>query len=114
MLLINIHQLDIILRDTIRLAGLKHQVDNIRRILGLKRENVLVLRRAENLGQAVQVDAQRDVAVAAEGREALGSEKHGDEGDVGVVHGLEGDAGVIAVEVAVLNEIFDGVDDLGW
>ena len=31
---------------------------------------------------------------------------------MGVVHGLEGDAGVIAVEVAVLDEIFDGVDDL--
>jgi hypothetical protein len=31
---------------------------------------------------------------------------------VGVVHGLEGDSGVIAVEVAVLHEIFDGVDDL--
>jgi hypothetical protein len=31
---------------------------------------------------------------------------------VGVVHGLEGDAGVIAVEVTVLDEIFDGFDDL--
>lgn len=31
---------------------------------------------------------------------------------MGVVHGLEGDAGVIAVEVAVLDEILDGVDDL--
>ena len=29
-----------------------------------------------------------------------------------VVHSLEGDAGVIAVEVAVLYEVFDGVDDL--
>lgn len=29
-----------------------------------------------------------------------------------VVHGLEGDAGVIAVEVAVLNEVLDGIDDL--
>jgi hypothetical protein len=31
---------------------------------------------------------------------------------VRVVHGLEGDTGVIAVEVAVLNEVLDGVDDL--
>jgi hypothetical protein len=31
---------------------------------------------------------------------------------VGVVHGLESDAGVIAVEVAVLDEVLDGVDDL--
>lgn len=29
-----------------------------------------------------------------------------------VVHGLQGDSGVIAVEVAVLDEVFDGVDDL--
>lgn len=31
---------------------------------------------------------------------------------MGIVHGLEGNAGVIAVEVAVLYEVFDGVDDL--
>jgi hypothetical protein len=29
-----------------------------------------------------------------------------------VVHGLEGNARVIAVEVAVLYEVLDGVDDL--
>ena len=31
---------------------------------------------------------------------------------MGVVHGLESDTGVITIEVAVLNEIFDGIDDL--
>jgi hypothetical protein len=31
---------------------------------------------------------------------------------VGVVHGLERDTGVIAIEVAVLHEVLDGVDDL--
>jgi hypothetical protein len=31
---------------------------------------------------------------------------------VGVVHGLEGDTGVIAVEIAVLHEVLDGIDDL--
>jgi hypothetical protein len=31
---------------------------------------------------------------------------------VRVVHGLEGDSGVIAVEVAVLDKVLDGVDDL--
>jgi hypothetical protein len=29
-----------------------------------------------------------------------------------VIHSLESDTGVIAVEVAVLDEILDGVDDL--
>ena len=31
---------------------------------------------------------------------------------MGVVHGLEGNTGVIAVEVAVLHEVLDGIDDL--
>jgi hypothetical protein len=31
---------------------------------------------------------------------------------VRVIHGLEGDTGVIAVEVAVLDKVLDGVDDL--
>jgi hypothetical protein len=31
---------------------------------------------------------------------------------VRVVHGLQGDAGVIAVKVAVLDEILDGIDNL--
>ena len=31
---------------------------------------------------------------------------------MGVIHGLEGDAGVIAVKVAVLDEVLDGIDDL--
>jgi hypothetical protein len=31
---------------------------------------------------------------------------------MGVVHGLEGDTGVITVEIAVLDEVFDGIDDL--
>ena len=31
---------------------------------------------------------------------------------MGVVHGLQGNARVIAIEVAVLDEIFDCIDDL--
>jgi hypothetical protein len=31
---------------------------------------------------------------------------------VGVVHSLQRDAGVIAVEVAVLDEVLDGIDNL--
>ena len=32
---------------------------------------------------------------------------------MGVVHGLEGNTGIIAVEIAVLHEVLDGIDDLG-
>ena len=31
---------------------------------------------------------------------------------MGVVHSLEGDTGVIAIEVAVLDKVFDSIDDL--
>ena len=31
---------------------------------------------------------------------------------MGIVHGLEGNAGVIAVEVAILDQVFDGINDL--
>jgi len=111
-LLVNVHELDVIFAQPVALRALKHQVDDVRRILGLEGEDVVVLCAAQDLGERGEVDAEREVAIAAEGREGLRLEHHGDESDVGVVHGLERDAGVIAVEVAVLDEIFDGVDNL--
>ena len=109
MLLIDIHKLDIILAQPIRLAALVDQVDHIGRILGLEGEDVLVLRGAEHLGERGQVDAQGDVAVAAKWGEGFGFQHHGDESNVRIVHGLQGDSGVVAVEVAVLDEVFDCV-----
>jgi hypothetical protein len=67
MLLIDIHQLDIVLAQPIRLLALKHQIHHVGRILGLEREDIVVLRGAQHLGQRAQVDAQRQVAVAAVG-----------------------------------------------
>lgn len=112
MLLIDVHKLDIIFAQSITFAALEHQIHNIRRIFRLQRQYVLILRASQHLHERSEIDAQRDVTVAAEGREGFGFEHHRDEGDVGVVHGLEGDARVIAVEVAVLYEVLDGVDDL--
>lgn len=112
MFLVNVHELDVVFAQPVALRALEHQVDNIRRILGLEGEDVIVLCAAQDLGERSEVDTERKVAIAAEGREGLGLEHHGNESDVGVVHGLERDTGVIAVEVAVLDEILDGVDDL--
>lgn len=112
MLLVNIHQLDIVLAYPIRLRALEHQIHRIRLVLRLERQNVLVLSSPQNLGQRDQVDSERNVAVAAVGGETLRAEHHGHQSHVGVVHSLEGDSGVITVEVAVLHEIFDGVGDL--
>ena len=112
MLLVNVHELDVVLANPVALSALEDQVDDVRRILRLKGEDVLVLCATKDFCEGGEVDAESKVAVAAEGREGFGLEHHGDQGDVGVVHGLEGNAGVIAVEVAVLDEVLDGVDDL--
>ena len=112
MLLVNVHELDLIFTDPVRCVVLERQRDDIGRVLSLQRKNVLALSRAQHLCKRAQVDAECDVAVAAKRRECFGPQQHRDESDVGVVHGLEGDARVIAVEVAVLYEVFDGVDNL--
>lgn len=111
-LLVNVHELDVVFTQSVALRALEHQVDDVRRILGLEGQDVIVLCAAQDLCEGGEVDTERKVAIAAEGREGLGLEHHGDESDVGVVHGLERDTGVIAVEVAVLDEVFDSVDDL--
>lgn len=111
-LLVNVHKLDIILAQTVGLSALEHQVNGIGGVLRLEGENIFILGGTQNLGQGAKVDAESDVAVAAVWGEALCAEKHGDQGNMGVVHGLEGDTRVITVEVAVLNQVLDGVDDL--
>lgn len=112
MLLINVHQLDVVLADPVILCALKDKVDDIRRILGLESQDVLVLSGAQNLLQGGEVDSESDVAVASVGREGFGLEHHRHECDVRVVHGLEGETGVIAVKVAVLDQVLDGIDNL--
>lgn len=112
--LVDVHQLDVVLADPVALGALKGEVDNIWRILGLHGQNVLALRTFQDLGEGGEIDSEGNVSIAAEGRKGLGLEHHRHERDVRVVHGLERDAGVIAVEVAVLHEIFDGIDDLRW
>ena len=112
MLLIDVHQLDVILADSVRIAALKDEVDDIGRIFSFQCKDVFILGCSQNFGQRVEIDAKGNVAVASEGREHLCFEHHRHKGDMGVVHGLEGDAGVIAVKIAVLDEIFDGIDDL--
>ena len=112
MLLVNVHELDIVLAQPVALSALEDQVDNIGRVLGLEGEDVFVLCAAQDFCKGSEVNAEDEVAIATEGREGFGLEHHGDQGDVGVVHGLKRNAGVIAVEVAVLHEILDGIDDL--
>jgi len=111
-LLINIHELDIIFADSVRVGRFEDQVDDVGGVLSLHREHIVILCSAEHLRERAEVDAEGDVSVATERVEGLGSEEHGDQGNVGVVHSLQRNAGVIAVEVAVLHQIFDGIDYL--
>lgn len=112
MLLVDVHELDIILADPVHIFALEGQVDDIGGILRLQRQDVFRLARAEDLGQGSEIDAEGDVAVAAVRAESVSAQQHGHEGNVGVVHGLQGETRVIAVEVAVLDEILDSIDDL--
>lgn len=111
-LLVDVHELEVILGEAVGVGVLKDQVQAVGRVLGLEGHDVVVLGGAEHLGQGGQVDTQRDVAVAPVGREAVGLEHHGHKRDVRVVHGLQRDSRVIAVEVAVLDQVLDGVDHL--
>lgn len=112
MLLINVHKLQIVLAQSIVCAALEDQVQHIGGVLSLESKDIVILGGTKNLGEGCEVDTEGDVAIASIRGETLGLEHHGDEGDVGVVHGLESDTGVIAVKVAVLDEIFDGIDHL--
>lgn len=88
MLLVNVHELDIILAQAVALAGFEHQVYHIRRILRLQRQDIFVLCTSEDLHQGAQIDSKSNVAVAAKRGEGLGFEHHRDERDMGIVHGL--------------------------
>lgn len=112
MLLVNVHQLDVVLADSIALGALENEVDNIGRIFSLESKDVLVLGGTKDLLQRDEVDAECDVAIASEGREGVGLEQHGNEGDVAVVHGLETHAGIVTFEVAILDKVLDGFDNL--
>lgn len=111
-LLVNVHELQVILADTVVLAALKDEVEHIRRVLSLERQDIFVLGSAQHLGQRCQVDTQGNVAVASVGGEAFSLEHHGHERNVRVVHGLQSNARVIAVEVTVLDQVLDGIDNL--
>ena len=67
MLLIDIHEFDVVFAQPVALAAFEDQIDNIRSILCLQGQNVLVLRTAKHLHERAQVDSEGDVTVAAEG-----------------------------------------------
>lgn len=112
MLLVDVHKLEVIFADAVVIDALEEQVERVWGILSLEGQDIVALGGAQNLCQRHQVDAESNVAVASVGAEGVSLEHHGDEGDMGVVHGLQRNARVIAVEVAVLHQVFDGIHHL--
>ena len=111
-LLVNVHELEVVFGDPLGFDVLELQVEHIGRVLGLEGEDIFVSCRPQHLCERGQVETERDVAVATIGRKAAGPENHGYKRDMAVIHRLQRDSTVIAVEVAVLYEILDRIDDL--
>ena len=72
MLLIDIHELDIVFTKPITLAALEDQVDYVGSVFRLQCQDVLILRASQHLHQRAKVDPQCDISITAEGREGLG------------------------------------------
>lgn len=112
MFLVDVHELQIVLADAVVVCRLEQQVENVGSVLSFKSHNVLILGGAKDLGQGRQVDTEGNVAITSVWYKTFCLEKHGHKGNVGVIHGLQRYARIIAVKVAILDEILDGVDDL--
>lgn len=82
MFTIDIHEFNIILTRSFLLGRLKHQIQGIRRILRLDRDNIVILSGTKDLREGVEVDAESDVAVATVRVKALCAEEHADERNV--------------------------------
>jgi hypothetical protein len=67
MLLVNVHEFDVVFTDPVRLGVLKREANDVWGILRFHCQDVLVGRASQNFGQGGQVDAESDVSVAAKG-----------------------------------------------
>lgn len=77
MLLVDIHQFDVVLGNTIILRVFKNEIEHIRCIVGLERQQVIVLRSTEHLLQRRKIDSEGNIAVTAVWREGVGLQLHG-------------------------------------
>lgn len=110
--LVNVYEFEVIFVDVVVFVVFEDEVQDIGSVFGFEGQDVFVLGGVENFGEGGEVDIECDVVVVLVGGEVFGFEYYGDEGNVGVVYSLQCDIGVIVVEVVVLNEVFDGIDNL--
>jgi hypothetical protein len=66
MLLVNVHEFDVVFTDSVRLSILEREANDIGSILRLHGQDVLIGRASQDFGQGCQVDAERNVSVTTE------------------------------------------------
>ena len=84
MLLVEVHQLHLVVGDLLLVGRLEHEGDGVGLVLRLDRDNVVGVGALQDLAHAAEVHAHGELAVATELVEPVGPQ-----GDVAVVHGLE-------------------------
>ena len=70
-LLINVHEFDVVFADPVLIWALEDEVDHIRSVFRLQCQNIIRLCCTEDFHEGCEVDSQSDVAIAAKWRESL-------------------------------------------
>jgi hypothetical protein len=109
---VNVHELEIKLREALGIWGLKHEGDGISIVFTLHGDGIIVRSTFKDLGEVLELHAHRDVAVAAIVLKAVRAELKGDEGDMGGIHGLQTKSSAVAIKIGVINEVLNGLNDL--
>lgn len=64
-LLVDIHELQIILAQPIAVTALENQIEHIWCILGLERQDIFALGSTKNFRQRCQIDTKGEIAIAS-------------------------------------------------
>lgn len=89
MLLIQVHQLHVKVRNTVAILWLKDKSDNIRTVLRLDSDNVIIVGTLHDLSQRCQVHSHWHVTVASVVFEPFRPQAQTYKWDVAVIHGLQ-------------------------
>jgi len=112
LLAVNVHEFELKVGNAILPGTLEHQRQGVPVVLGLQGDDIVIPCALENLPHVRGIEPQADGSVTPEVVEAAGTQTNGHEGDVGVVHGLDGHLVVGAVDVGLLDEVFQRLNEL--
>mmetsp|Transcript_6029 Transcript_6029/g.15552 ORF Transcript_6029/g.15552 Transcript_6029/m.15552 type:complete len:342 (+) Transcript_6029:39-1064(+) len=106
------HRLHLKVADLVVVLTLEQEGDVVGLILALDGDDVVVAGALDHLHEVADVQAHGDVPVAPVVLEPLGLQQDVDQGDVARVHGLERKPIGTAVEVALRDDVLDGIKHL--